>query len=365
MESGASGPKPISLALQGGGSHGAFAWGVIDRLLEDGRTDIRAVSGVSAGAMNAVALAMGLLEGGPAGGRARLEAFWRNVSQADARNIFGDTKVWSALFNPDWLKETPAWRFAQSLADTASPYDFNPLNLNPLAAVLDAHVDFAALRARSPIALYVAATAVRTSQSRVFRTGELTGKHILASACLPHLFQAVEIDGEPYWDGGYLANPPLWPLFYDPTPNDVLLINLNPFVRNQTPKSPDEILNRLNEITFNAPLVSELRAVAFVQKLIEQDLLKDEAKALYRNVLMHAVEADRWLQDLSMDSKFETEWSFLIKLRDRGRRAADAWLATGLADVGVRSSVDLRADYLYTAIADVSSPPALPPPPAA
>ena len=338
--------KPISLALQGGGAHGAFQWGVIDRLLEDGQVDIRAVTGASGGAMNGVVLAAGLLAGGPAGGREKLDAFWRAVNEAGGRNAFGDVSVWNAFFNPDWLKASPGWQVAQGLAAGFSPYQFNPLNLNPLRAALNQVVDFAAIRERSPIALYVSATAVRTSKSRVFRTDELTIDHILASACLPQLFQAVEIDGEPFWDGGYLANPALWPLFYDATPPDVLIVNLNPFVRKQTPKTPGEIIDRLNEITFNAPLVSELRAVAFVQKLINDGLLKEKARGRYRNMLIHAIEADRCLQDLSMDSKFDTEWGFLTELKARGRRAADTWLAKGLADVGVKSSVDVTVDFL-------------------
>jgi NTE family protein len=250
------------------------------------------------------------------------------------------------VFNPDWLKATPGWRLAQSWASGLSANQINPLNLNPLRDALDKVVDFAALRERSPIALYVSATAVRTSKSRIFRTAELTCDQLLASACLPHLFQPVSIDGEPYWDGGYLANPALWPLFYDPTPADILIVNLNPFVRNHTPASAGEILDRLNEISFNAPLVAELRAVAFVQKLIVDGLLQEKARGRYRNMLIHAIEADRWLQDLSMESKFDTEWSFLTELKARGRRAATAWLAKGFADVGVKSSVDVTVDFL-------------------
>jgi NTE family protein len=338
--------KSISLALQGGGAHGAFQWGVIDRLLEDGRVEIKAVAGASGGAMNGVVLAAGLLEGGPDGARAKLDVFWRTVNEAGGRNAFGDVAVWNAFFNPDWLKATPGWQMAQTWASGFSPYQFNPLNLNPLRAALDRVVDFAVLRARSPVALYVSATAVYTSRSRIFRTHELTTDHLLASACLPQLFQAVEIDGEPYWDGGFLANPPLWPLFYDPTPPDILIVNLNPFVRKTTPKTPGDILTRLNEVSFNAPLVAELRAVAFVQKLIGEGLLTEKAEGRYRNMLIHAIEADRWLQDLSMESKFDTEWSFLTELKARGRRAATEWLAKGLADVGVKSSVDVTVDFL-------------------
>ena len=336
--------RPISLALQGGGAHGAFEWGVIDRLLEDGRVEIKAVTGASAGAMNAVVLASGLLEGGSNAARAKLEAFWKAVSAAI--NPFGQTAPWMEMFTPGWLRATPGWRAAESFAQSLSPYEFNPFNFNPLRDALTGVVDFAAIRGHSPIALYVSATAVRAGESRVFRTGDLTVDHILASACLPQLFQAVEIDGEPYWDGGYLANPALWPLFYDPVPADILLVNLNPFERKQTPKTPSEIVDRLNEITFNASLVAELRAIAFVQKLIGEGLLQEAAKGRYRNMLVHAIGADRWFQDLTLDSKFNASWDFLSDLKARGRRAASEWLARGLADVGVRSSCDIRAEYL-------------------
>ncbi len=337
--------KPISLALQGGGAHGAFEWGVLDRLLEDGRLEIKAVTGASAGAMNAAVLSAGLLKGGSDGARANLEAFWRAVSEA-ASPPFGKSGLWTDVFAPGWLRATPGWRMAESWAQSLSPYEFNPFNFNPLRTALAGVVDFAKLREASPIALYVSATAVRAGESRVFRTHELTADHLLASACLPQLFQAVTIDGEPYWDGGYLANPALWPLFYDPTPSDILVVNLNPFVRKETPKTPAQIIDRLNEITFNSPLVAELRAVAFVQKLIGDGLLKEEARGRYRNMLIHAIGADAWLDDLSMESKFDTDWDFLTRLKERGRRAAGAWLEKGLPDVGVRSGSDFREAFL-------------------
>jgi NTE family protein len=297
--------------------------------------------------MNAVVLAAGLQEGGPAAAREKLEAFWRGVNAVGGRNIFGDIGAWSRAFDaPDWLKATPGWQMAQGFAAAFSPYDFNPLNLNPLHDVLEEQVNFAALRKSSPIALYVSATGVQSGKSRVFRTDELTGRHVMASACLPHLFQAVTIDGEAYWDGGYLANPALWPLFYDPTPADILIVNINPFSRPAAPRGAAAIVDRLNEIIFNASLVSELRAIAFVQKLIEDGLLTEDAQGRYRHMLIHAVDAGRWLGDLGMDSKFDTEWSFLAGLRDRGRAAADAWLKADLRHVGHRSSVDLKAQFL-------------------
>lgn len=341
-------PRPISLALQGGGSHGAFEWGVIERLLEEDTLEIKAVTAASAGAMNAACLVSGLASGGREGAKACLAGFWRKASNSDSRNgtIFGDSGVWTAMMRPDWLKATPAWRWAESLGSTFSPYEFNPFNLNPLKDVLENTVDFEAIRSHGEVALFVAATGVRTGKAQVFRREELTVDHLLASACLPTLFHAVEIDGEPYWDGGYLANPPLWPLFYADTPDDVMLVTLNPFVREETPKSPGEIMDRLNEITFNAALSAELRAVAFVQKLLDDGLLKDNARGRYRRMFVHAITADGALDDLSMASKFNTDWAFLNDLRERGRKAADTWLESNLKLVGVQSSVDLKAEFL-------------------
>jgi NTE family protein len=342
-----AGPRGLSLALQGGGSHGAFEWGVIDRLLEEADIEIKAVTAASAGAMNAVCVAQGLLDGGREGARARLDSFWKAVNTAGGRNVFGDTSIWTSAFSggSDWLKSLPGWRMAETLAMSMSPYEFNPFNLNPLHDVLEAQITFKDLRERSVVKLYIAATAVRLSKAKVFRETELTARHIMASACLPQLFHAVEIDGEPYWDGGFLANPPLWPLFYDDTPDDILVVSLNPFVREETPKSPGEIMDRLNEITFNASLASEMRAIGFVQKLLDEGLLKDTAKGRYRKMLVHAITADGPLADLALSSKFNTEWSFLLDLKERGRQAADVWLNDCASLIGVRSSLDLKAGF--------------------
>jgi len=341
-----SGPRGLSLALQGGGAHGAFEWGILDRLLEDETIEIKAVTAASAGAMNAVCLAHGLGEGGRDQARETLEAFWRGTNRAGGQNVFGDSSIWTKAFaGPDWLKNTPGWRMAETFAMSLSPYEFNPFNLNPLHDVLEATVNFETIRERSPIKLYIAATAVRQSKAKIFRETELTAKHIMASACLPQVFQAVEIDGEPYWDGGFLANPPLWPLFYEDTPDDILVVSLNPFVREETPKSPAEIMDRLNEITFNASLASELRAIGFVQKLLDEGLLKDTAKGRYRRMLVHAITADGPLADLSLSTKFNTEWTFLLDLKERGRQAAQAWLTECGDCIGVKSSIDLKVGF--------------------
>lgn len=340
-----SAPRPVCLALQGGGSHGAFQWGVLDRLLEDGRLDIRAITASSAGAMNAAALVSGLAKDGPDGGRAALDLLWRETNQSGGRNVFGDSNVWTAAFSPSWIADHPLWRSFETLAMSMSPYDFNPFNLNPLRRVLEAAVDFEAVRA-SPVKLYVAATRVHAGKARIFESPEITTEVLLASACLPHLFHAVEIEGEPYWDGGYLANPPLWPLFYADTPDDILLLTLNPFAREETPRTAGEIVDRLNEIVFNAPLAGELRAVAFVQKLVEDGMLTKSARSKYRHILIHAIEAGDRLSDLTLGSKFDTEWSFLLDLKARGQAAADDWLKDCCDGVGKRSTLDLRARFL-------------------
>jgi len=338
-------PKRISLALQGGGSHGAFQWGVLDRLLEDERLEIAAVTSASAGAFNAVAFASGLLHDGREGARRELEAFWRAVNGAGGRNVFGDDQFWSAALSPSWLKETPVYQWWEQAALAVSPYD-NPFSHNPLAAILRERVDFAALRSRSPVRLKISATSVRTGEARIFDETELTPEVILASACLPQLFQAVVIEGEPYWDGGYVANPALWPLLGEDTPADLLIVHINPLTRTQTPRRTTEINDRLNEISFNASLLAELRAVDFVNRLLDEDLLRPEARGRYRRTRVHAVRADEWLSDLSLASKFDTEWSFLQDLRARGRRAADQWLDRCFDCLGVRSSVDVKREFL-------------------
>lgn len=336
--------RPICLALQGGGAHGAFQWGVLDRLLEADVLDIRAVTAASAGAMNAAALISGLAHGGAEGGRTALDKLWRETNQSGGKNVFGDSSIWSSAMSPSWLTDSPFWKASETLAMAMSPYEFNPFNLNPLNRVLKASIDFEAVRA-SDIKLFVAATAVRHAKSRIFTSAEITDQVLLASSCLPHLFQAVTIEGEPYWDGGYLANPPLWPLFYEDTPDDILLMTLNPFERREAPRAAGEIVDRLNEVVFNAPLAAELRAVAFVQELIQEGRLVPSARDRYRNILMHAIEADGWLGDLSLGSKFNTEWTFLNDLKARGRAAADEWLGSCVDSVGRTSSVDLQARF--------------------
>ena len=333
-------PKPVSLALQGGGAHGAFEWGVIDRLLEENAIDIKAISAASAGAMNAVAIAAGLIEDGPAGARAKLEAFWNAVSQSGGGQFLGGSLIGSfgSSLGANWMENSPAYRYLESLSATVSPYDFNPLNYNPLQDILHSQIDFKAIRERSPVELFISATAVRTCEAKVFRSEELTPEHVMASACLPAVFQAVTIDNEPYWDGGYLANPPIWPLA-EGEARDVLMVLLNPFVSKTTPKTASDIADRVNEISFNAPLVAELRVVAQVHNLVRKGSLKINSG--YQLLRFHMIDADGRLSDLKMSSKFNVDWSFLNDLKKRGRLAADEWLKKDYAQVGEASTLDL------------------------
>lgn len=332
--------KPLSLALQGGGSHGAYTWGVIDRLLEDGRLSLDAVTATSAGAMNAVAFAYGFMRGQHEGARQCLHDFWSRVARKGAPYNALRTLSWSP---PGFV--TPL-QMMNALTQMASPYDLNPLDINPLREALTETVDFAELNLCRTTRLFLSATNVRTGRVRVFRTHEITADTVLASACLPQVFKAVEIDGEPYWDGGFVGNPALFPLFYSDAPRDILIVHINPLDRPGTPRSSHEILDRMNEITFNASLIAELRAVAFVQKLLDENWLADRIRSRYRRLNLHAIRADEELGDLSVESKLDTSWSFLIDLRDRGRRAAETWLDAHFNDIGKRSSMDVRTEYI-------------------
>ncbi len=330
-------PKKVNLALQGGGAHGAFTWGVIDRLLEDGRLSIDAISGTSAGAMNAVVIVDGFMEYGADGARQALQDFWHAVSQSAKVNPIQRSLLdifmgsWSMDFSPGFL----AFDLVSRLA---SPYDLNPLNLNPLKTLIDDMVDFDHVHCCTDLQLFISATNVHTGRVRVFTNEEITADAVMASACLPHIFQAVEIDGVPYWDGGYIGNPVLYPFFYETETPDIVLIQTNPIERTETPRTAREILNRVNEISFNASLVKELRAVEFVSRLIDQGQL-DPGR--YMRTRMHLIEGGEALTAMSASSKLNAEWAFLCHLRDIGRDAAGGWLEQHYGQVGKEATFDL------------------------
>ena len=333
--------KPVSLALQGGGAHGAFTWGVLDFLLEDGRLAIEAITGASAGSMNAVVLFEGWLEGGRDGARQQLRTFWQRVSLDGVlspvqRSLFDRMlSFWSigGATTHLWLD---AW------SRVASPYDLNPLDINPLRDALNELIDFERVRACTDAKLFIAATNVWSGKIRIFNGPELTVDHVLASACLPMIFKAVEIDGEPYWDGGYSGNPALFPLFYETQADDIVLVQINPIERRSTPQTAREIQNRLTEITFNANLLQQLRSVDFVTRLIDEGKLSTQD---YKRVLMHRIHGGEKLDEFTAASRLSAKWEFFETLRDLGREAARNWLAENYASIGQKSTLDLRRAY--------------------
>ena len=338
--------KPVNLALQGGGTHGAFAWGVLDKLLDDGRLDIRAMSATSAGAMNAVAMAHGFSLGGREGARQKLEQFWSEIARAGM--------VWSPLQPMPWEKwlngfglgadVSPAYLAFEALTHTFSPYQLNPLNFNPLRDVLEKVVDFGHLKqCKITSRLFLSATNVRTGKIKVFENADVSADAVLASACLPYLFQAVEIGGEAYWDGGFMGNPALYPLIYHGASKDVIIVHINPIERADLPRSAPEIFDRINEISFNSSLMREMRAIAFVARLVEEGRV--DAKR-YNRMLIHAIRDDAEMASHGVATKVTPDWELITRLRDVGRARAGEWLDAHFDKIGRESSVDVVKTYL-------------------
>ncbi|WP_367103908.1 patatin-like phospholipase family protein [uncultured Psychrobacter sp.] len=333
--------KSINLALQGGGSHGAFTWGVLDYLMEDGRVSVEGISGTSAGAMNAAVLAQGYMEGGADGARESLETFWRQVAYMGRLSPIKRSPL--DILTGKWdLDNSPTYLMYDLFTRVASPYNTNPLNINPLLDLVDSTIDFDKVRACSMLQLFVAATNVHTGKIKIFNREELTADMLLASACLPSYFQAVEIDGVPYWDGGYVGNPPLYPLFQTTKSKDIVIVQINPVERAETPRSAQEIQNRINEISFNSSLLRELRAIDFVTRQLQEGKLDRER---YTEVLVHRIEATEQINPLSASSKINSEWAFLTHLRDIGRASAKAFLDEHYENLGKDSTLDLRREF--------------------
>jgi NTE family protein len=328
-------PILIDLALQGGGSHGAFTWGVLDRLVEEPQLRIAGISGTSAGAMNAAVLADGWTEGGVEGARASLEKYWRRVSRAAAFSPLQRSPL-DRLMGRWTLDTSPAYIAMDLMSRLLSPYDLNPLGLNPLREILAESIDFDRL-VRSPIKLFVTATSVRTGRGRIFRNGEITADVLLASACLPTMFRAIEIDGEPYWDGGFAGNPTITPLVRESDAHDTILIQINPTERPEPPRSAADILNRLNEISFNSPLAKELRMIALLRQVADPGTGEG---ARWANMRTHRIKTEM-LAQFGASSKLNAEWDFLSMLFTEGRRAATEFLDAHSDDLGNRSTADL------------------------
>ena len=334
--------KTINLALQGGGSHGAFAWGVLDRLLEDERIGVDGVVGTSAGAMNAAVLAYGLTIGGNAGARAKLREFWTRVGQV-ARYSPLQPSWFDKVASPGNMDHSPMWLFADALMRFMSPYQLNPGNHHPLRDLLVEVVDFEHLRRASAVRLYTCAANVKTGRIRVFECHEMCIEAVLASACLPFMFQAVEVDGEHYWDGGYMGNPPIFPLIYNCESRDVLLVMINPIVIDEVPKTAQAIFDRINTLSFNSSLMREMRAISFVSRLVESGF--DDGGRL-RRMLIHTIDAEDEMRKLGISSKLNAQWDFLMWLHQLGRERAGAFLEANFDKLGRESSTDVAARFL-------------------
>ncbi|HEX3937003.1 MAG TPA: patatin-like phospholipase family protein [Xanthobacteraceae bacterium] len=337
-------PKRINLALQGGGAHGAFTWGVLEQLLSDERLSIEGISGTSAGAVNAVMLADGLIRGGRAEAQKRLADFWRSASSTGHLPTL-QRAVMQRLLSFTPLEGAPVQAWLDAVSSYFSPYDVNPLNINPLKDLIERFVDFEKLRASTDLQLFISATNVQTGRVRIFPRDKITAEAVMASACLPTIFRAVEIDGVPYWDGGYLGNPVIFPFFGTTTTEDVLVVQINPLVRQATPTSSSEIINRINEITFNSSLIGEYRAIDFVVRLIDQGKLpRGTGPGQYRRINVHRIVLDRFGTHFDAFSKLSTDYDFFDMLHVSGMRAARRFLDEHFDDIGVKSTVDLRTE---------------------
>ena len=339
----------INLALQGGGTHGAYTWGVLDRLLEDDRIAIEGIAGASAGALNGVVLAQGMRAGGAAGARAALDRFWGRMSELGWLNPIRQS--WLEKLQGTWnLDQSPVALMMEEMTLLFSPYQTNPRDQSHLRTLLEETIDLELLRGNETIKLFVGATHVRTGQPRIFHREELNVEVLLASACVPQMYQAVIIDGEAYWDGGYLGNPPLWPIIYECRAPDIMIVQINPIVRDGVPRSSTEITNRLNEIVFNASLMAQLRAISIIKQLVTEpgatgpqiDRLKK------KNLFFHLIEADAAMRTLGAVSELNTELEFLLYLKKLGRESADQWLRIHFHDLNQRSTFDIDALLLDT-----------------
>ena len=336
--------KTINIALQGGGAHGALAWGVLDQLLEDGRIKFDSISATSAGAMNAAVLAHGLAVGGNEGAREALHTFWKKVS--DAGDLYCPLKNYP-LENLLGIKVENSMSYfcMDLLTKMLSPYQLNPLNFNPLRDILEECVDFERIKLSKKLKVFVSATNVKTGKIKVFENKDISLDAVMASACLPFLFQAVKIDEDYFWDGGYMGNPAIFPLIYNSPSRDILIIHINPIQRDQVPESPTDILNRMNEISFNSSLMREMRAIAFVSKMLDNGWIKDEHMKHMKRLYMHAIRADVSMQSFSVASKMNTDWTFIRQLYMDGRLQAAEWMSKNFSSLGKKTTIDMD-EYL-------------------
>jgi NTE family protein len=339
--------RRINLALQGGGAHGAFTWGVLDRLLEDPTLEIAAISGTSAGALNGAALKAGMIKGGREGARENLDWLWSRVAGVSEPGLMDWVLPWSSAALSRGIEASWPYVFAEAATRMVSPYAWGPIYRNPLIDIVR-DFDFEDVCAPNGPDIFVSATRVRNGKLRVFRGSEIGVNAILASACLPTLFQAVEMHDsetghvEAFWDGGYTGNPALFPLFDAALPDDIVVVNINPLEREDIPRTPQQIQNRINEISFNSSLLRELRAIHFVQRLLEDGRLAAGSMA---RVHMHMIADDALMNELSVATKTVPVPALISRMKDAGRAAADSFVKAHSNDIGARSSLDLPAMF--------------------
>ena len=333
--------RMVSLALQGGGSHGAYTWGVLDRLLDEDSIEIEAISGTSAGGMNAAVMIDGYIKNGKDGAKKALKDFWTAISELGKYSPVNNPPLQN--ITRDWnLDSNPTFIMLDIFTRLFSPYQSNPMNINPLRDLIEEMIDFNALQNSNLIDLFVTATSVTTGQPHVFHHKEITSETLMASACLPSMFQAVKVKDDYYWDGGYAGNPSIWPLTYKSKTSDIIVVVINPVLRKAIPKNGNEVINRLNEIAFNASLIAEIRSIHLINKLIDKKYITTDK---YRTLHMHLLEAAQEMLELNASSKLNTSWDFFVYLHNLGRKSADTWLKKHFTSLGVKSSADVHHAY--------------------
>ncbi len=330
-------PVSINLALQGGGSHGAFTWGVLDRLSKESHLNVEGISGTSSGAVNATLFAYGLTND-KENPNAILDDFWSDLG-----------KLFSSIFtSSDNFMQRPILDMFLNMTQSFSPYMFNPTDMNPLRDLLNKNIDFEKLRNTNQTKLFIAATNIKTSKLKVFKRKELTAEHILASACLPSVHHAITIEGETYWDGGFTGNPPLYPLIFNCESSDLLIILLQPLIKESVPDTANKIRERIYDIAFHSNFMREMRAISFSKKFIEEHyLLKGALEKRLNNLRIHIIHAEDVLNNLEKKSKYDASPELLNYLRDTGYQSADKWLKNNCGLIGKKSSTSLEmfSDY--------------------
>lgn len=334
--------KPVGIALQGGGAHGAFTWGVLDRLLEEEAVVAEAICGTSAGAVNAVACAYGLQIGGPQKAKEILEELWRRVALSGSYLFKPGT--YDKVYGSGDIYNSAGYMLFNAMTQVLSPYNFNPFNYNPLKDILSNLIDFKELQEYNKKKLFICATNVKTNRAKIFSNKEITVDAVMASACLPFLFQAVEIEGEYYWDGGYMGNPPISPLITNTGLRDIVLVKINSININSVPTTARDIADRVNEISFNSSLINEMKLIHYRNELIRHGVVKTDNKS-NREIFVHTISGYEALSQLNYSSKMNTSWEFLLDLKNKGRAIAEKWIANDFKEVGLKSTFDVEQHF--------------------